>query len=81
MCGNRPACWMEYPILRRSSVGLIDSASTSPMRIRPDVGSDSRLIIRIIVVFPQPDGPTNTTISPAGMSSDASSTAGSVAPG
>ena len=28
----------------------------------------SRLIIRIVVVLPQPDGPTNTTISPAGMS-------------
>jgi hypothetical protein len=32
----------------------------------PDVGSISRLIIRIDVVFPQPDGPTSVVILPFG---------------
>ncbi len=36
----------------------------------------SRLIIRIVVVLPQPEGPTNTTISPAGISMLTASTAG-----
>ena len=35
-----------------------------------------RLTIRIAVVLPQPDGPTSTQISPAGTSSERSSTAG-----
>jgi hypothetical protein len=37
------------------------------MKILPDVGSMMRLIIFIVVVFPQPDGPTSTTHSPAGI--------------
>jgi hypothetical protein len=49
--------------------------------MRPEVGSLSRLIIRIVVVLPQPDGPTKTTISPAGISSETSSTAGVFEPG
>ena len=40
-----------------------------------------RLTIRIAVVFPQPDGPTSTQISPAGTSSESESTAASSAPG
>ncbi len=39
-----------------------------------------RLIIRRLVVLPQPDGPTNTVICPVGSSSDRSSTA-TVPPG
>ena len=35
--------------------------------MRPDVGSIIRLIIFMVVVLPQPDGPTKTTHSPAGM--------------
>jgi hypothetical protein len=35
--------------------------------IVPEVGSISRLIIFSDVVLPQPEGPTNITISPAGM--------------
>src|SRR5689334_5131065 len=46
------------------------------MKIRPLVGSISRLIIFIVVVLPQPDGPTNITISPAGISMVMLSTAG-----
>ena len=48
----------------------VQSSRTSwpPMRISPDVGSTRRLIIFIVVVLPQPDGPTKTTSSPAGMS-------------
>src|SRR6476469_3504716 len=41
----------------------------------PDVGSIIRLIIRIDVVLPQPDGPTNTVNVPSGASSVRSSTA------
>jgi hypothetical protein len=33
------------------------------------------LIIRMVVVLPQPDGPTNTTMRPAGMTMLNSSTA------
>ncbi len=35
--------------------------SRPAMVIVPDVGSMSRLIIRMVVVLPHPDGPTNTT--------------------
>src|SRR5690349_1271276 len=41
----------------------------------PDVGSIIRLIIRIEVVLPQPDGPTNTVSVPSGTSSVRLSTA------
>ncbi len=46
------------------------------MKIRPLVGSISRLITFIVVVFPQPEGPTNMTISPAPISKVTLSTAG-----
>ena len=38
------------------------------MKILPDVGSTSRLTIFMVVVFPQPDGPSRTQISPSGTS-------------
>ena len=62
---------------RRSSCDgrLADVARRRP-RSRPPVGSMSRLIILSVVVLPQPDGPTSTTISPAGMSRLSRSTAG-----
>src|SRR5215469_8152447 len=41
----------------------------------PEVGSIIRLIIRIDVVLPQPEGPTNTVSVPSGTSSVRSSTA------
>lgn len=40
-----------------------------------------RLIIRMVVVLPQPDGPTNTVVRPAGSSSETLSTAGRSWPG
>ena len=51
------------------------------MRMVPDVGSISRLIIRIVVVLPHPDGPTKMTILPAGIVIVTSSTAGFLLPG
>ena len=68
MCGNRLPPWMTYPIRRRSSSASCSLTSSSPIRMLPEVGSISRLIIFSEVVLPQPDGPTNITISPAGMS-------------
>ena len=50
------------------------------MVMRPLVGSINRLIIFMVVVLPQPDGPTSTQISPALMVSDRSSTAGGASP-
>src|SRR5689334_2787841 len=53
---------------RRSSFTSRVATSTPSSRIRPDVGSMSRLTILSDVVFPQPDGPTRTQIFPAGIS-------------
>ena len=45
---------------RRSLTGST-LVTSSPLTVSvPDVGSIIRLIIRIDVVLPQPDGPTNT---------------------
>jgi hypothetical protein len=60
---------------RRSSASRSITLSPS-RRILPLVGSISRLIIFIVVVLPQPEGPTSTTISPAGMRIETLSTAG-----
>src|SRR4051812_49324740 len=49
--------------------------SSPSIEIVPDVGSIVRLIIRRLVVLPQPDGPTNTVICPVGSSRDSLSTA------
>lgn len=55
--------------------------TSSPLiRMRPDVGSISRLIIRSVVVFPQPDGPIRTTIDPSSMSRLNDDTAGVAEP-
>src|SRR3954468_7157021 len=43
--------------------------------MRPLVGSMSRFTIFNVVVFPQPDGPTSTEISPSGTSRLSSVTA------
>ncbi len=61
---------------RRSSTAGSPATSSPSIVIRPPVGSISRLIIFMVVVLPQPDGPTRTQISPALMVSDRSSTAG-----
>ena len=74
-CGNRPPCWMTYPIARRSScAGTLETSSPSTV-MRPLVGSVRRLIIRSVVVLPDPELPTRATISPAAIDSDRSSTA------
>src|SRR4051812_38958934 len=65
---------------RRSSSGSRLVTSSSPMKIRPLVGSISLLIIFMVVVLPHPDGPTSMTISPAGISMVRLSTAGSEDP-
>src|SRR3954447_10553165 len=50
--------------------------TSSPLTVNvPEVGSIIRLIIRIEVVLPQPDGPTNTASVPSGTSRVRSSTA------
>src|SRR3954454_17640055 len=62
-------------MLRRSLTGST-LVTSSPFTVSvPDVGSIIRLIIRIDVVLPQPDGPTNTVSVPSGTSSVRSSTA------
>src|SRR6267154_1872741 len=43
--------------------------------MRPEVGEISRLIMRRLVVLPQPDGPTSTVICPDGATKSSSSTA------
>src|SRR5271156_4921898 len=46
-----------------------------PITMRPDVGCSSPATQRSVVVFPQPDGPSSTTISPAAMVKETSSIA------
>src|SRR5918997_551565 len=81
MCGKSPICCMTYPIRRRRLSGLTFVTSSPCKKILPEVGSMMRLIIFIVVVLPHPDGPTKTTISPSGISSERLSTAGCVWPG
>src|SRR6266487_7021384 len=49
--------------------------SSPSIRTWPLLGSTSRLTIFKLVVLPQPLGPTRTQMSPAGTSSDRSTTA------
>src|SRR5450755_1271037 len=60
---------------RRSSVGEVVEWSRSSIQIRPLVGSIMRLIMRRLVVLPQPEGPTKTVILPDGAVRLRSSTA------
>src|SRR5437016_3652734 len=53
---------------RRTSTGSSRVMSRSPMKMRPLVGSMSRFTIFMVVVLPQPDGPTSTQTSPSGTS-------------
>src|ERR1043165_7347184 len=50
---RRDACW--------------NVTSSPPRRMRPEVGSSSPAIIRRVVVFPHPDGPSRQKKSPSGM--------------
>src|SRR5262245_47986041 len=49
--------------------------SSPSTKIRPEVGSISLLTIIIVVVLPQPDGPTRVTSSPSSTAKDRSCTA------
>ena len=80
-CGNSPACWITYPMPRRSSCTGSVRMSVPSSHTVPPVGSTSRLIILSVVVLPQPDGPTSATSSPRGMVRSSSLTAGAAAPG
>src|SRR4029453_12445375 len=60
---------------RRSSGGLTWATSRPSTVIWPLVASIIRLIIRRVVVLPQPDGPTRTVRSPSGTSKETLSTA------
>ena len=60
---------------RRSSWAGTDDTSRPSMVIVPPDGSIRRLIIRSVVVFPDPELPTSATISPSAIESERSSTA------
>ena len=60
---------------RRMLTGSLVSTFSPSIRMRPEVGSMSRLIIRSVVVLPQPDGPTRTESSPSPISRLSSPTA------
>src|SRR5712671_430608 len=53
-----------------------DDTTRPPMLISPDVGCSSPATQRKVVVLPQPDGPSSTTISPAGTAKLTPSMAG-----
>ena len=66
---------------RRSSERSSERTLVPSIRMSPSVIEISRLTIFIAVVLPPPDGPTSTQISPAGIVSESSSTAGCGRPG
>ena len=66
---------MTYPIRRLSFTGSTAAMSSPSTRIRPDVGSMRRFTIIMVVVLPQPDGPTSVTSSPSDTSNERPSTA------
>src|SRR5258708_4364936 len=68
-------------MLRRSSCSGVVRTSAPNISIAPPVGSTSRLIMRSVVVLPQPDGPTSAVSVPSRISSDRSCTASTRAPG
>src|SRR5438034_4246544 len=66
---------------RRSSIVSRLRTLRPPIVMSPSEMSISRLTIFIAVVLPPPEGPTSTQISPAGTTSERSSTAGAARPG
>ena len=58
------------PILRKRADTCTPSAGADmmrpPMLMRPAEACSSPAMQRSVVVLPQPEGPSNTTISPAG---------------
>src|SRR3974390_681983 len=53
-----------------------EDTTLPPIAISPPVGCSSPATQRSVVVLPQPDGPSSTTISPAGTAKLTPSTAG-----
>src|SRR3984885_5337555 len=53
-----------------------DDTTFPPMLISPEVGCSRPATQRNVVVLPQPEGPSSTTISPAGTAKLTPSTAG-----
>ena len=66
---------MTYPMPRRSFTASVWAMSRPSTKILPDVGVIIRLIMRIDVVLPHPDGPTNTVNDSASMVRSRRSTA------
>src|SRR5680860_271689 len=62
-------------MLRRNSTTSIARTSRPSIVIAPSLIDSSRLIIRIVVVLPEPDGPIRTCRAPASTSKLISSTA------
>ena len=66
--------WKTQPTLRRS-IGTFDRLrrvrSRPPTRMRPLVGSSSLSSSRMMVDFPEPEGPTTKTNSPFSITKDA----------
>ena len=65
-CGNRLNCWKTMPVSRRiASMLRMSLVSSMPSTmISPCWCSSSRLIVRMKVDLPEPDGPKTTTTSP-----------------
>ena len=65
-CGNRLKCWNTMPTSRRTSSIFLRSlvSSLSSTTILPFWCSSSRLMQRIMVDLPDPDGPQMTMRSP-----------------
>ena len=74
-CGNRPALLDDVADAAAQLVGRHRDTSLPSIVIVPVVGSMSRLIIRRVVVLPEPELPTSATTSPASTVSERSSTA------
>ena len=67
MLGNRPICWITYPIRLRSAIVSIWAISRPLISTVPSDGRISLLIILSVVVFPHPLSPNRTTNSPSGI--------------
>jgi hypothetical protein len=74
-CGNNPACWITYPIVRRSATASVVRTSVPSTRTSPSSGSISRFTIFTSVVLPLPDSPSTATSSPGAIRSDTLRTA------
>ncbi|MNC51803.1 hypothetical protein D3C75_1011110 [compost metagenome] len=67
MCGNRLKCWNTMPISLRTSAAwrVVRARSVSLTRMWPFSAISRRLMQRISVDFPEPEGPHRTMRSPS----------------